>query len=398
MQCFLNEYVYACAADEADQVDRLATRLSDAIKHEVSIPNSLIAAVACYRPLHAIPGHEQLLARQIPDALSDLVRQQVAEPLRERQIAAGIHRLTGIRDSVSTLVRDQYEQNPYPRWSKLPAHIPKVSFPDFLKQRLPHIDSSTLPGQAGARIDALNAGCGTGQHPINMTLRIDAMRLLAIDLSLNSLAHAARKSQEIGLSNISFAQADILELRRITARFDLIESMGVLHHLADPSDGLAILCELLKDNGVIRLGLYSELGRRSIVACRQDIARRGIECTAASIRAYRQELKTASMGDPRKGATRFTDFYSLSECRDLLFHVQEHHFTIPGLRKLLDEHRLEFLGFDLEPDQWRPFVRVHPELGMLTDLGTWNAHEQQHPDTFSRMYILWARKKPAALL
>ena len=44
---------------------------------------------------------------------------------------------------------------------------------------------------------------------------------------------------------------------------------------------------------------------------------------------------------------KFSDFYSMSECRDLLFHVQEHQFTIPQIEATLQELRLEFLGFEI---------------------------------------------------
>src|SRR5690606_7260716 len=111
-------------------------------------------------------------------------------------------------------------------------------------------------------VRALNAGCGTGQHPIDMALRIADLDLLAIDLSLASLAYARRKAHDMGLANIRFAQADILQMGGHPDRFDLIESTGVLHHLRDPEAGLAILAGLLAPGGIMRLALYSEAGRR----------------------------------------------------------------------------------------------------------------------------------------
>ena len=357
------------------------------------VPPRLVAAVACYRPLHSIARHERLLDLDSTSALADLIRQQVAEPLQERRLAAHIPRLTPIRDAVSSGVRRQYEENPYPRWSSLPTDLVRLSFPDYLKRRLPTIDRGTIPGQPGARIHALNAGCGTGQHPSNMALRIDSMHLLAVDLSLSSLAHATRKAKELELSNVAFAQADILELGRLPTRYDLIESIGVLHHLDEPSVGLGVLCRLLNDGGIIRLGLYSELGRRSIVACRDDIQRRGLRSDPDAIRQYRSELRQLDWSDTRKGATRFADFYSLSECRDLLFHVHERRFTIRTLQSMLESHDLEFLGFDLEPDQIASFQRSHPDPSSLTDFDAWDVHERSYPDTFSRMYMAWARKR-----
>ena len=45
----------------------------------------------------------------------------------------------------------------------------------------------------------------------------------------------------LGKTLVRFAQADILELGSLGQSFDLIESVGVLHHLRDPGRGLAVL-------------------------------------------------------------------------------------------------------------------------------------------------------------
>jgi 2-polyprenyl-3-methyl-5-hydroxy-6-metoxy-1,4-benzoquinol methylase len=48
----------------------------------------------------------------------------------------------------------------------------------------------------------------------------------------------------LGLENIEFAQADILELGSLGRSFDIIESVGVLHHLHDPLEGWRVLLAL----------------------------------------------------------------------------------------------------------------------------------------------------------
>ena len=40
-----------------------------------------------------------------------------------------------------------------------------------------------------------------------------------------------RKTRELGLKNVEYAQADILKLQSIDRSFDVIEAGGVLHHL-----------------------------------------------------------------------------------------------------------------------------------------------------------------------
>ena len=96
--------------------------------------------------------------------------------------------------------------------------------------------------------------------------------MLAVDLSLTSLAYAVRKTRELGIGNIEYRQADILALGALTERFDVVDCTGVLHHLADPVAGWRILCSLLRPGGLMRIGLYSEQARRHVVRAREFIA------------------------------------------------------------------------------------------------------------------------------
>src|SRR6185437_9242656 len=124
------------------------------------------------------------------------------------------------------------------------------------------------------------------------------------------------------LRNIEYAQADILELGTIDRTFDSIESVGVLHHLAEPTAGWRVLVSLLRPGGSMRIGLYSDLARRVIVEARAHIAARGYHATANDIRRCRQDILREP--DRWKMLIGMKDFYSMSGCRDLLFNVMEH--------------------------------------------------------------------------
>lgn len=396
MQCFLNEYIHGEADGEREAANELAARLSDALLAGIPVPQRWIAAAACFTPLHALPGADRLPSASWPPHVRRLIEQQVEQPLAEQRIRETIPAITPIRDSVSVEVRQQYEQNPYPRWSKLPRDTVRTEFPTFLGSRVAGELPPDLPGADGSGILALNAGCGTGQHPVDMAQRINGLKLLAVDLSLSSLAYAKRMAQAMDLQDIDFAQADILELGSLDRSFDLIESTGVLHHLADPAQGLSVLAALLRAGGVMRLALYSERARSSVVACRAYIAERGYQPDAGDIRRLRGELAALGPDDPRAEVMKFTDFYSMSECRDLLFHVQEHRFTLPGIQTLLDRFSLDFLGFELGAAEVRDFRHHHPQPGALRDLAAWDVHEQRNPELFAGMYVFWVRKRPGA--
>ena len=111
--------------------------------------------------------------------------------------------------------------------------------------------------------------------------------MLAVDLSLTSLCFAQRQTRALGLTNIDYAQADILRLPSIGRMFDMIDATGVLHHLADPFAGWRALLSMLRPGGLMSLGLYSEIARRDIVYTRDFIAERG----------YRPLRRTSAVAD-----------------------------------------------------------------------------------------------------
>ena len=103
-----------------------------------------------------------------------------------------------------------------------------------------------------------------GQHSILTSSRFKNCKVTAIDLSRKSLAYAKRKTDELGIKNIEYYQADILDLKNTFSDFDIIESAGVLHHLEDPISGWNSLNSLLKPGGIMKIGLYSKLAREHI--------------------------------------------------------------------------------------------------------------------------------------
>ena len=256
----------------------------------------------------------------------------------------------------------------------------------YLRSRFPLSPFRPLGDRAG--VDILIAGCGSGEHSIGTARRYQGAKVLAIDLSLSSLAYAQRKTRELGLPNIEYAQADVLALGSIGRSFDVIEASGVLHHLSDPAAGWRELLKLLRPGGLMRVGLYSELARADIVAARQFIAERGFDATAADIRRCRQEL----LATPLRALTRYPDFFSISGCRDLLFHVQEHRLTIPQIKEFLDGERLAFLGFELHAGALQDYRMRYPNDRAMTDLECWDAFERERPDTFAGMYQFWCQR------
>lgn len=377
-QCFINEYVYAPADDEALRASDLQSALAQSLRDGKPVPPLWPVTVAAYFPLHAVPGADALLQRSWPGCVQAVLDQQIAEPRQERRLAAVMPVLTGIEDDVSRAVRAQYEENPYPRWTTA--------------------CSLSLPAPSGRNAsqapEILIAGCGTGLSAIDFARQAPAARILAVDLSLASLGYAKRKALKLGFDKIQFAQGDILQLAGIGRTFDFIDASGVLHHLADPWAGWTILLSLLRPGGAMQVGLYSELGRDNIVAARAFIAKQGYRPTPRDIGRCRQDIFASS--DPLlTSLVRSQDFYTTSECRDLMFHAHEVRITLPEIKTFLIANNLSFAGFNLQTAALRKFIKRFPKREALTDLDCWHVFERDEPQTFRGMYQFEIGKLPA---
>jgi SAM-dependent methyltransferase len=377
-QCFINEYIFAQSEEETRRAATLRDWLAEYLAAQRDIPLVLLAAVAAYRPLNSLPDAERLFDKAWPESATTLLRQQLREPLQEACDRSAIPALTAVEDRVSLQVMRQYEDNPYPRWT--------------INWRAPGADGQDPYGRGQSGIEEiLIAGCGTGRHALEAAMSFPTARVLAVDISRASLAYARRKTREQGLHNIDYAQADILKLTTVGRSFDRIECIGVLHHLADPWAGWRTLLALLKPDGAMRIGLYSDVARQAVVDARALIAERGYRPTAEDMRKLRQDILREN-DDRLKILTAAVDFYNMSGCRDLLFNVVEQRVTIPQIKAFLDERQLNFLGFELAPRQIEGFQRRFPGAA-LTDLDCWHAFEAENPRTFLDMYVFSVRRR-----
>ena len=380
-QCFINEYVYALGEAEADLAERLREQAAAEIIAADAATPFRVAVVAAYFPLRTLPA--ALVSREWPQPVEDLITRQVREPQAEVREREKIPALTPIADDVSLAVQQQYEENPFPRWTFVSAVKP-ATIVGYLREKLPFSGLSGIPDATA--FDMLIAGCGTGKHSIERALLFPDARVLAIDLSRSSLAYARRKSREIGLGGIEYGQADILALGSLGRSFDMIEAVGVLHHISEPTTAWRVLLSLLRPGGLMADGLYSALARRSNTAIREAIAQRGFAPTAAGIRACRQDL----IG--RNQIPDSTDFFTVSGCRDLLFNVMEHQFTIPQIKAFLAEQKVTFLGFECDGETLQLFQRRYSDPAAAADLDCWHEFELSRPRTFLSMYVFWIRK------
>lgn len=396
LHCFANEYIYTETASETEAVCDLMQSIATSMASPSPSPPdpAAIALLACYRPLSAFDWSRDLEKRDMPSEMQGLVRAMVTEPREEQQLKTRLKRLTPVSGGVSGTVTSQYEENPFPRWIEAGYAPPPRNMAAVL--RSPPLGLDVKDDEIADHPRILVAGCGTGQQAVGTARRYLNASVLAIDLSDVSLAYATRKSGEMGLTNLEFAQADILRFDANGETFDLIECVGVLHHLQDPETGWKRLVNLLNERGFMKIGLYSEAARQDVVAGRKMIEESGFPATLEGIRRCREEIvRRAKAGDPLMDKLRKSnDFYNTSNLRDLLFHVQEVRFTLPEIKACLDRLGLMFMGFEIDhlPTR-RAFETFAPGEHNFRSLAKWHEFEMQNPETFRGMYQFWCQKR-----
>jgi tetratricopeptide (TPR) repeat protein/SAM-dependent methyltransferase len=393
-QSYNNEYVFSLETLEEQIIDDLRHSIEHRVPALQEPDRDLecrLLVFAMYENLYSLACKKDLCL--MPQAswsgiMHPLLEQTILNPLEEEAIKQEIVSVGRIEDKTSRLVQSQYEENPYPRWLSVPRDrsrnlklVVKQLFPDF-----------TPPSFLDGPIQMLIAGCGTGKHPIQ-TASYGNVEITAIDISKSSLAYGMRMARKYGVTNVKFMQGDILQLAKLDKRFHIIESVGVLHHMEDPLAGWRILSDLLVEGGLMSIGLYSELARKPIVAAQEVIRNEGLIPDRSNIRNFRKRILQRDLDDAICGLSNVNDFYSSSECRDLLFHSTEHRYTLPQIGKALNDLKLDFLGFVFDSLKTPGMYREHfPVDRNMKNLLLWDKYEKLYPNTFTGMYKFWCQK------
>ena len=252
-------------------------------------------------------------------------------------------------DASTAAVREFYELFPYP------SGAPSLRM-GFDARYL--LSLSQLERPSGRPIHVLDAGCSRGVGALACATLQPDVQVLGVDINRVALEEAKGEAQRRGLSNLSFAEVDLSNLAGLQipeGGFDVIMSSGVLHHLADPAQGLRLLKGALAPHGVLALMVYSKTGRREIMDIsfaldalvdkqltlpEQLVQARGLVEAAAGRADASEAWKSAAAADD----VEFVDRY---------LHIQERFYDVPGLLKCIAEGGLSFLRW-MDAPAWNP--------------------------------------------
>jgi len=223
-------------------------------------------------------------------------------------------------------------------------------------------------------IRILDAGCGTGSGTDYLIHLNPEAEVVAIDLSEKALAVAKERCERSGSwanhePPVTFEAMPLQRASELPGEFDLINCVGVLHHLPDPIAGIKAIASKLAPGGLLHIFVYAELGRWEIRLMQEAIAllqgsqkgnypdgvkvgRALFDTLPEDNRLVQQEKRRWSMENHRDEA--FADMY---------VHPQEIDYNIKTLFELIDAAGLQFVGFS-NPQFWQleRLLGDNPEL------------------------------------
>ncbi|MEM1426440.1 MAG: class I SAM-dependent methyltransferase [Cyanobacteria bacterium P01_H01_bin.130] len=212
----------------------------------------------------------------------------------------------------------------------------------------------------------LDAGCGTGVGTEYLLHLNPGANITAIDLSSGALDVAQERCNRSGKpgdsDRLTFRHMSLYDADQIPGEFDLINCVGVLHHLPDPIRGIKSLAQKLAPGGIMHIFVYGELGRWEIQLMQEAIALvRSCESDRAPKNPYQDGVQIGrTLFDAlpehsalaRREKERWAMENTKDECfADMYVHPQEVDYNVNTLFELINASGLDFLGFS-NPKIW----------------------------------------------
>ena len=380
IQCYNNEYLWNISEKEFLQIEELNKKFNE--NDDNKFFNLYLLSSYSYLNKRKLNGLSLINDNQVKEIINIHFQESEKIEILKNEIKS----FDEIKNLSSIKVRDQYEENPYPRWKEVIKHK-KITIEEYVNLEI-------MPNKGSYSIEnpeILIAGCGTGRELVVLAKYFKKAKFFAIDLSLNSLAYAKMKCEENNVDNIDFLQCDILSLKKLNKKFDIIFSTGVIHHMENPDKGLDILCSCLNKNGLMRLGLYSEIARKNIINIKNEI--KNIYPKSITDKSIREVRDFIFSSDSKSSIEikKMNDFYSMSSFRDLIMHAQEKNYSINDIKLLLKNFDLTFIGFS-DPKVKIIYKEEFPDDRSMLNLDNWGKFEEINNSAFISMYQFWVTK------
>jgi carbamoyltransferase len=229
----------------------------------------------------------------------------------------------------------------------------------------------------GARV--IDVGCGAGWF-VNSCRHFYDTTVLGVDMNPVVLKQARSVARLMPESDgVAFVEADVFEFEP-DEPFDVVNSLGVLHHTPDCHQAIRRVLEWIAPGGYLHLGLYHHYGRKPFLDHFASLQANG----AADSRLY-DEFK-------RLNPNISDETHLLSWFRDQVLHPHETQHTYEEIQALLRSE-----GFRVEATSINHFKPM-PSLDRLIELE--RRQEQASKDALYKkgqyapgFFVVWARRE-----
>ena len=304
-------------------------------------------------------------------------------------------------DPLGDIVSRQYEQWMYPE--------PIFDIPNWLQRNWQWFDPShshTLfwPDHDYQHdgyqqdMDILVAGCGTNQAAV-IAYTNPMARVVAIDVSDASLAHHRHLVTTHALENLELHRLPIERVGELGRDFDLIISTGVLHHMANPDEGLSALAACLRMDGVLAVMLYATYGRLGVQMMQSTFRDMGLTQDEPSIALVRDAIAQLDPGHPLATYLDIaSDLADDAGLVDTFLHGRERTFTIDECQELVASAGLVFQDMFLKAPYYAPRNTASAFLASVADLPKekqWSIMERLNPRNACHYFLACRTERPA---
>ena len=228
------------------------------------------------------------------------------------------------------VVKEFYKETPFNFTENIDFYVDKIKNTNqILEYKDLHKllrDRSSLLGTKKIK-NILEFGCGTGWLTNSISYYY-GKEIKGIDFTEKALKTAKNVSSKLNLNN-KFQSSDIFDYRD-SKKYDLVVSLGVLHHTKNCKAAFKAISKFVKSNGFLYVGLYHLYGRRPMLRFLKGHAR-----WHGAMSAYNLFKKMRMETD--------SDQHSYSWFRDQVLHPHETQHTLIEVNEWLSQ-----LNFSLQ--------------------------------------------------
>ncbi|MFC1529582.1 methyltransferase domain-containing protein [Gemmatimonadota bacterium] len=225
----------------------------------------------------------------------------------------------------------------------------------------------------------LDVGCGTGHTTLALARNFPDAEFVGIDISEPSLEIARREAERAGCTNLEYSNADITRGLPDSDEFDVVLSLGVMHHIRNLSDHFRHLVAPLRAGGYLVLWFYGQHGRAAHRLNQMFLetlagGRPGAEQLEIA-RTFVEDLGQRFAADsgfytPRGSGEAGIEWLldNPEWLADQMIPAFEQNLTMTEILQLMDDHGLEFMNWLGAPGHLGEFTDSEPLLRLFDDL------------------------------